>query len=46
VRRGGKTLAEAVGETRRAAAILRYYAGQVFEPDGEVYPSASPATLL
>jgi aldehyde dehydrogenase (NAD+) len=45
-REEGKTLAEAVGETRRAAAILRYYAGQTFEPEGEVYPSASPATLL
>ena len=42
----GKTLAEAVAETRRAAAILRYYAGQTFEPDGDVYPSASPTTLL
>src|SRR4029450_2004868 len=27
-REGGKTLAEAVGEPRRAAAILRYYGGQ------------------
>jgi alpha-ketoglutaric semialdehyde dehydrogenase len=45
-REEGKTLAEAVGETRRAAAILRYYAGQAFEPDGEVYPSANAATLL
>jgi alpha-ketoglutaric semialdehyde dehydrogenase len=45
-REEGKTLAEAVGETRRAAAIFRYYAGQAFEPDGEVYPSANPTTLL
>jgi aldehyde dehydrogenase (NAD+) len=45
-REEGKTLAEAVGETRRAAAIFRYYAGQTFEPDGDVYPSANPATLL
>src|SRR5262249_28385521 len=42
----GKTRAEAVGETRRAVAILRYYAGQTLEPDGETYPSASPVTLL
>src|SRR5262249_28338668 len=42
----GKTRAEAVGETRRAVAILRYYAGQTLEPDGETYPSASPLTLL
>jgi acyl-CoA reductase-like NAD-dependent aldehyde dehydrogenase len=45
-REEGKTLAEAVGETRRAAAILRYYGGQTFEPDGETYPSHSPLTFL
>jgi len=45
-REEGKTLAEAVGETRRAVAILRYYAAQTLEPDGETYPSASPMTLL
>jgi acyl-CoA reductase-like NAD-dependent aldehyde dehydrogenase len=28
----GKTLPEALGETDRAAAILRYYAGQALEP--------------
>jgi acyl-CoA reductase-like NAD-dependent aldehyde dehydrogenase len=42
----GKTLAEGIGETRRAVAILRYYAGQTLEPDGETYPSLSPATFL
>jgi alpha-ketoglutaric semialdehyde dehydrogenase len=46
VREEGKTLAEGVGETRRAAAILRYYAGQTLEPDGETYPSASGSTFL
>ena len=45
-REEGKTLAEAVGETRRAVAILRYYAGQTLEPDGETYPSHSPSTFL
>ena len=45
-REEGKTLAEAVGEVRRAVAILRYFAGQTLEPDGETYPSASPLTLL
>jgi alpha-ketoglutaric semialdehyde dehydrogenase len=45
-REEGKTLAEAVGETRRAAAILRYYAGQTLEPDGETYPSHSTLTFL
>ena len=33
-REEGKTLGEAVGETRRAVAILRYYAGQ----DTQRYP--------
>jgi len=45
-REEGKTLAEGIGETRRAVAILRYYAGQTLEPDGETYPSHSPATFL
>jgi aldehyde dehydrogenase (NAD+) len=45
-REEGKTLAEAVGETRRAVAILRYYAGQTLEPDGETYPSTSASTFL
>ncbi|HXY86620.1 MAG TPA: aldehyde dehydrogenase family protein [Gaiellaceae bacterium] len=42
----GKTLGEALGETRRAAAIFRYYSGQTLEPDGETYPSHSPQTFL
>lgn len=45
-REEGKTLTEAIGETRRAVAILRYYAGQTLEPDGQTYPSHSPQTLL
>jgi len=45
-REEGKTLGEAVGETGRAAAILRYHAGQTLEPDGETYPSHSPVTFL
>ena len=45
-REEGKTLAYAIGETRRAGAILRYYAGQTLEPDGETYPSHSPLTFL
>jgi aldehyde dehydrogenase (NAD+) len=45
-REEGKTLAEAIGETKRAAAILRYYAGQTLEPDGETYPSHSELTFL
>jgi alpha-ketoglutaric semialdehyde dehydrogenase len=45
-REEGKTLAEGIGETKRAVAILRYYAGQTLEPDGETYPSISPVTFL
>lgn len=45
-REEGKTLGEAIGETRRAVAILRYFAAQTLEPDGETYPSHSPATFL
>jgi aldehyde dehydrogenase (NAD+) len=42
----GKTIGEARGETMRAVAILRYFAGQTSEPLGETYPSANPATFL
>jgi acyl-CoA reductase-like NAD-dependent aldehyde dehydrogenase len=45
-REEGKPLAESTGETRRAIAILRYYAGVTLDADGETYPSHSPATLL
>jgi alpha-ketoglutaric semialdehyde dehydrogenase len=42
----GKTLPEAAGETARAVAILRYFAAQTLESDGETYPSHSFRTLL
>ena len=45
-REEGKTLKEAIGETSRAVAILRYYAGEVQQPDGEHYPSANINTFL
>jgi aldehyde dehydrogenase (NAD+) len=45
-REEGKTLAEGVGEVRGGAAILRYYAGQCLEADGEIYPSQAPERLL
>ena len=45
-REEGKTLAEGIGETRRAVQILRYFAGQTLEPDGETYPSHTPGTFL
>lgn len=44
-REEGKTVGEGTGEAQRAVAILRYYAGQTLEPDGETYPSTS-ANLL
>jgi hypothetical protein len=34
------------GEAVEAAAILRYYAGQTLEPDGETCPSHSEVTFL
>src|ERR687885_2684583 len=45
-REEGKTLAEGIGETRRAVQILRYFAAQTLEPDGETYPSHSASTFL
>jgi aldehyde dehydrogenase (NAD+) len=45
-REEGKTLKEGIGETGRAVQILRYFAGEVQQPDGEHYPSANPKTLL
>ena len=42
VREVGKPLTEAQGEVARAVAILRYYAQQVFDPQGAVHePSAA-----
>lgn len=45
-REEGKTLVEGIGETKRAVAILRYYAGLTLDADGETYPSHSPRTFL
>jgi aldehyde dehydrogenase (NAD+) len=45
-REEGKTLKEGLGETNRAVQILRYFAGETQQPDGEHYPSVSPTTLL
>lgn len=42
----GKTLPEGIGKTRRAVQVLRYFAGQCLEPDGETFPSHSPSTAL
>jgi aldehyde dehydrogenase (NAD+) len=45
-REEGKTLPEARGETARGVAILRYYAGEASQPDGETYPTALPNRML
>lgn len=42
----GKTLKEGIGETGRAIQILRYFAGDAQQPNGEHYPSMNPDTLL
>ena len=46
VREVGKPRGEAAGEAQRAVGIMRYYAQQVLDPDGETYPGPDPATLL
>lgn len=45
-REEGKTLAEATGEVRRTAAIIRYFAGRTHDRVGEVYASATPGTRI
>lgn len=45
-REEGKTLPEARGETGRGVAILRYFAGEASQPEGEVYPTALPNRML
>jgi aldehyde dehydrogenase (NAD+) len=45
-REEGKTIVEARGETARGVAILRYFAGEASQPDGEVYPTALPNRML
>lgn len=42
----GKTLAEGIGEARRAAMIVRYHAGECAQQIGDVYPSADSKTHL
>ncbi len=46
VREVGKPRGEAAGEAARAVAILRYYAQQVLDPDGETYPSPGDTLLM
>jgi acyl-CoA reductase-like NAD-dependent aldehyde dehydrogenase len=42
----GKPIRDARGEAMRAAAILRYYAGECSQASGEVYPSESAGMFL
>ncbi|WP_257350349.1 alpha-ketoglutaric semialdehyde dehydrogenase GucD [Pseudalkalibacillus decolorationis] len=42
----GKTLPEAMGETARGVAILRYYAGEGMHKIGDVIPSTDNRALL
>jgi aldehyde dehydrogenase (NAD+) len=46
VREVGKPVTEAGAEVGRGVGILRYYAQQALDPDGETYPGPSPAGLL
>jgi aldehyde dehydrogenase (NAD+) len=45
-REDGKTRKEAKGETLRAASILRFFAGETYQPVGDRLPSANPETFL
>jgi aldehyde dehydrogenase (NAD+) len=42
----GKTLAEARGETGRAVSVLRFFAGECSQPNGDMLPSVADRTLL
>ena len=42
----GKARSDARAEVLRGVAILRYYAGEVLQHNGESYPSVDPSTLL
>jgi aldehyde dehydrogenase (NAD+) len=46
VREVGKPVVEAGAEVARGVGILRYYAQQALDPDGETYPGPGPAALL
>jgi acyl-CoA reductase-like NAD-dependent aldehyde dehydrogenase len=45
-REQGKTLAEAVGEVRRAAEVFRYYAAEADRPVGELYHSPRAGEVI
>jgi aldehyde dehydrogenase (NAD+) len=46
VREVGKPVAEASAEVTRSVAILRYFAQQAFEPDGETLPGSDGRSFL
>jgi acyl-CoA reductase-like NAD-dependent aldehyde dehydrogenase len=46
VREEGKTLAEAMGEVRRAIDVLRFFGSLGWRPSGEVLPSGTPSTMV
>jgi aldehyde dehydrogenase (NAD+) len=46
VREVGKPVGEARAEIGRGVAILRYFAQQALQPEGEVYPPADGVSLL
>ncbi|WP_430296255.1 aldehyde dehydrogenase family protein [Sinomonas sp. B1-1] len=46
VREEGKTLAEATGEVKRAADVLRFFGSLGWAPSGDVLPSGLPGTTI
>ncbi|MDA8313107.1 MAG: aldehyde dehydrogenase family protein [Actinomycetota bacterium] len=46
VREEGKTLAEALGEVRRAVDVLRFFGAQGWRASGDVLPSSFPDTMV
>jgi alpha-ketoglutaric semialdehyde dehydrogenase len=46
VREVGKPVTEAAGEAARGVGIVRYYAQQALDPDGETFPGPTPEALL
>jgi aldehyde dehydrogenase (NAD+) len=46
VREEGKTLAEAMGEVRRAIDVLRFFGSLGWRASGDVFPSNTPDTMV
>jgi alpha-ketoglutaric semialdehyde dehydrogenase len=45
-REEGKTLAEAIGEVKRASQIFAFFSGEVLRPGGELLPSVRPGVSI